>query len=124
MSGAGLASKVLWRNNAGAETPVGWSSFISGKHNHGRLGKAQTWKDCKLLSLENGRVSESDSLQLRTAGGTPVGISDAKTTGSRNTFMEGFNLVFTPGRGGKVLEEEPESRGSSQLFFFLEIGDQ
>ena len=42
-------------------------------------------------------MSESDSLQLRTAGGIPVGISDAKTTGSRNTFVEGFNLVLAPG---------------------------
>ena len=48
-------------------------------------------------------------------------ISDGKTTGSRNTFMKGFNLVFTPVRGGKVLEEEPESKDE---FTILEIGDQ
>ncbi len=58
-------------------------------------------------------LSESDSLQLRIAGGIPVGILDGKTTGSSNTFVEGFNLVFTPGRGGKVLEQELESWMSS-----------
>ena len=73
-----------------------------GEHGHGRLGKARTRKEWKFLSFEKGRVSESDSLQLRIPGGIPMGILDSWSWSSSeekpDSNVEMFNLVFTPVR--------------------------
>jgi len=107
----GNALSMLERHHigqAGAKAHGRNGDGVHDEHGHGRLGKARTWKEWKFLSLEKGRVSESDSLQLRILGETPVGSLEKP-----ESKVGMFNLVFTPGRGGKVLDEELESRRSS-----------
>ena len=82
--------------HAGAKAHGHDGDGLHDKHGHGRLGKARTWKEWKFLSLEKGRVSESGSLQLRILGETPVGSLE-----KHESKVKMFNLVFTPGRGGR-----------------------
>ena len=76
--------------------------------------------ELRLLSLEKGRVSESDSLQLRILGETLAGSLEKPYS-----KVEMFNLVFTSGRGGKssgagVGRAELEKL---TLLLILEIGE-
>ena len=64
----GNALSMLERHHigqAGAKAHGRNGDGVHDEHGHGRLGKARTWKEWKFLMLEKGRVSESDSLQLR-----------------------------------------------------------